>query len=151
MSVSGRGMKAVVMRIFENLFNEEISGERERIIDPEVLGRPMGGRGPHETLLVIASLRGSFPDLRFEVEDLIAEGDRVAALWTMTGTHLGPFLTVAPTGRTVRVSGVTVFELPKGKWRSSRGSWDLPHALAQLGAPVPGMGPAPAPPSGDSA
>ena len=33
---SGRGMKAVVMRIFENLFNEEVSGERERIIDPQV-------------------------------------------------------------------------------------------------------------------
>ncbi|MFN8121167.1 MAG: ester cyclase [Thermoleophilia bacterium] len=142
---SGRGMKAVVMRIFENLFNEEVSGERERIIDPQVLGRPMGGSGPHETLLVIESLRRSFPDLRFEVDDMIAEGDQVCALWTMTGTHLGQFLSVAPTGRTIRVSGVTVFELPRGRWRSSRGSWDLPHALAQLGAPVPGMGPGPAP------
>jgi steroid delta-isomerase-like uncharacterized protein len=136
-------MKAVVMRIFENLFNEEVSGERERIIDPGVLGTPMGGRGPHETLLVVASLRVSFPDLRFTVDDMIAEGDQVCALWTMTGTHLGRFLTVEPTGRVIRVSGVTVFELPRGRWRSSRGSWDLPHALAQLGAPVPGMTPAP--------
>ncbi len=151
MSTAGRGVKAVVMRIFENVFNEGDAGEAERVIDPEVAGRSMGGRGPHETLLVVASLRRSFPDLRFEVEDLIAEGDQVAAMWTLTGTHLGPFLSVAPTGRTIRVSGITVFGMRRGRWRTARGSWDLPHALAQLGAPVPGMGPAPAPPPDASA
>jgi len=122
MSASSRGVKAVVMRIFEQLFNEGRTAELERIADPEVLGRPQGGRGPHETMASIEGLRRAFPDLHFDVDDLIAEGDRVAASWSMTGTHLGPFLAVAPTGRVIRVRGVTVFELRRGRWRSAWGS-----------------------------
>jgi steroid delta-isomerase-like uncharacterized protein len=136
-----RGNKILVMRIVEKLMNEGSMREAPGFIDPAVMGRPMGGRGPHEALAVIEGLRRAFPDLAFEVDDLIAEGDRVAATWVMTGTHLGPFLTVEPTGRRIRVPGITVFDIVKGRWTGASGSWDLPLALAQLGSPVPGMAP----------
>lgn len=140
-----RANKALVMRIIETLINRGEVREASRLIDPQVMGRPMGGRGPHEALAVIQALRGSFPDLALAVDDLIAEGDRVVATWTMTGTHLGRFLTVEPTGRGIRVPGVTVFDIRRGRWAAASGSWDLPLALAQIGAPIPGMSAAAAP------
>ena len=51
----------------------------------------------------ITEFRSGFPDLRAEVEDLVAEGDRVAMRVTITGTHTGPFFGTAPTGKTVRI------------------------------------------------
>jgi len=140
--VSAHPHKQLVARIVEVLFNEGRVDELGRLADPAVLGRPMGGRAPHEALAVVSSLRRSFPDLTFTIDDLIAEDDRVAASWTMAGTHLGPFLTVAPTGRPVRVRGITVFVIRRRRWVAAWGSWDMPHVLAQIGAPVPGMGPA---------
>lgn len=137
-----RGNKQLVARIFQELMTEGKLKDAPKFIDPGVLGKPMGGRGPHEALAVISSLRQSFPDLAFQVDDLLAEGDRVAASWTMTGTHFGRFLNVEPTGRAIRVKGITIFVITKGAWSEAWGSWDLPHALAQLGSPVPGMGPA---------
>jgi predicted ester cyclase len=47
-------------------------------------------------------LRTAFPDLHFEIEDLVAEGDTVAGRLTMSGTHEGPLMGMPPTGRTVR-------------------------------------------------
>jgi predicted ester cyclase len=47
-------------------------------------------------------LRTAFPDLRFTIEEVVAEGDTVAARVTLSGTHLGPFLSMAPTGRSDR-------------------------------------------------
>jgi steroid delta-isomerase-like uncharacterized protein len=51
----------------------------------------------------ITQFRTGFPDLRAEVEDLVAEGDRVAMRVSITGTHTGPFFGVAPTDRTVSI------------------------------------------------
>jgi steroid delta-isomerase-like uncharacterized protein len=51
----------------------------------------------------ITEFRTGFADLRAEVEDLVAEGDRVAMRVSITGTHTGPFFGVAPTGRTVSI------------------------------------------------
>jgi steroid delta-isomerase-like uncharacterized protein len=140
--VSPHPHKQLVARIVDVLFTAGRLEELPSLADPAVLGRPMGGRGPHEAMAVVTSLRRAFPDLAFTIDDLIGEDDRVAASWTMTGTHLGPFLTVAPTGRPVRVRGITVFVIRRRRWAAAWGSWDLPHVLAQIGAPVPGMGPA---------
>jgi steroid delta-isomerase-like uncharacterized protein len=137
-----RGNKQLVARIVQTLMNEGRLKEAPRFIPPDVMGRPMGGRGPHEALATIEGLRRAFPDLAFEVDEYIAEGERVVATWVMTGTQMGPFLNVPPSGRAIRVRGMTVFAIRRGQWVGAWGSWDLPHALAQLGAPIAGMAPA---------
>ncbi len=57
----------------------------------------------------------AFPDLSITVEDMIAEGDRVAARVTMRGTHLGEFMGVAPTGKPVEVRAIDMFRIANGK------------------------------------
>jgi steroid delta-isomerase-like uncharacterized protein len=137
-SIGGRGVKAVVMRIVENVFNEARDEEARRVVDPDA---PQGARSPRAALAFVGHLRDAFPDLRFEVEDLVAEDDRVACAWVLTGTHLGPFLGVAPTGAAVRTTGITIFTIRRGRWHAATGSWDLAGLLGQIGVPLPGTTP----------
>ena len=54
-----------------------------------------------------ALLKG-FPDLRIEIEDIIAEGEKVAHRFTVYGTHRGEFLVIAATGKSVSASGMQI-------------------------------------------
>ncbi|MFI7543272.1 ester cyclase [Actinoplanes sp. NPDC049599] len=62
----------------------------------------------------VAGLRevvGAFPDYHWELRSLLIEGDSIAVHFTDTGTHLGPFLGVAPTGRWITTSEFAVYRL----------------------------------------
>ena len=84
-------------------------------------------------------MRGAFPDYRFEVEDLIAEGDRVVARVTVSGTHLGEMMGLAPTGRRISTSGIEVFRFEDGKMAEHWAAFDALGMLRQIGlVPVPG-------------
>lgn len=63
----------------------------------------------------IMAFRTSFPDLHFTVEEIIAEGDKVAYRWTAQGTHQGAFAGIAPTGKTITASGITILHIVNGK------------------------------------
>ena len=72
-----------------------------------------------------AAFLAGFPDLRLVLEDVLAEGDRVAARWTFRGTHGGEFLGIAPTGKPVSMSAVEVNRVADGKVAEHRVVLDL--------------------------
>lgn len=76
-------------------------------IHPELLmtlaGAPGQLQGRDIWLAGVQTLRAGFPDVRVEIEDVFGSGDRVAVRTTITGTHLGVFEGVEPTGRRIRV------------------------------------------------
>jgi predicted ester cyclase len=76
----------------------------------------------------------AFPDLRHTVKDLIAAGNRVAACWTVNGTHCGELYGIAATGRHVRLSGTTVHQMSGSKIAETWLAFDFPDLLQQLGA-----------------
>ena len=65
--------------------------------------------GPEGQKRIAADFRAAFPDLRFHVDLVIADGDLVAARWTVEGTNTGAWGNQPPTGRTARFSGVNIF------------------------------------------
>ena len=81
-----------------------------------------------------ASLRGAFPDWYAITDELMAEGARVAELWTGRGTHQGEFQGIAPTGRQVTVPGFVFYRLSSGKITEFRGLFDGLAMMQQLGA-----------------
>ena len=83
-----------------------------------------------------AQTRTALPDFQFTIEELIAEGDRVAYHWTLRGTHLGPWLGVAATGKSLVRRGITVFALENGKITARYGYSNELEALRELGASV---------------
>lgn len=85
--------------------------------------------------------RAAFPDARFTVEDMVAEGDRVAARLTMRGTHRGELNGIAPTGREVTVTGMSIERVVDGRIVEGWNQSDALGMLGQLGAlpPPPGQ------------
>jgi predicted ester cyclase len=80
--------------------------------------------------------RAAFPDLRLEVEAIVAEGDLVVARWTISGTHSGPWAEVSATDCAVRFAGVNFFRIAQRKIAEI---WNVRDDLGlreQIGAPV---------------
>ena len=92
---------------------------------------------------VVVAMRTAFPDLHFEIHDMLAEGDMVAFRSTMTGTHLGvlnfvPGRSLPPTGRRVSVPHMHFLRIVDGKTKDLWHLWNTPLMLQQLEvAPVP--------------
>jgi predicted ester cyclase len=81
-----------------------------------------------------------FPDLRFTMEEMIAEGDKVAERLTVRGTHEGEFMGVPPTGKQVEFPGMGVLRIREGKIVEFRAMPDMLGVLHQIGAvPEPGQ------------
>jgi steroid delta-isomerase-like uncharacterized protein len=80
-----------------------------------------------------ALLKG-FPDLRIEIEDIIAEGEKVAHRFTFYGTHRGEFLGIAATGKSVSASGMQINLFSGGKCIEVWSVHDSYRFLTQIGA-----------------
>ena len=86
------------------------------------------------TKQVVAMFSVSFPDLKHTVDEMIAEGDTVAARWTVRGTHRGEFQGIPASGKQVTLSRNTIHHLTDGKLRETWLSFDNMELLQQLGA-----------------
>lgn len=83
--------------------------------------------------------RAAFPDLQFQVNDLVAKGDKVWAYITIRGTHKGQFMDMAPTGKGIEIKGFDIIRLVNGKAVEHWGLTDSMTMMQQLGAiPMPG-------------
>jgi steroid delta-isomerase-like uncharacterized protein len=82
---------------------------------------------------MLASWRGSFPDLAMAVDDILVSGDRAAVRYTVSGTHLGEFEGHAPTGKLFRIEQVYFVRIEDGKIAESWGVWDKYGLYEQLG------------------
>jgi len=81
----------------------------------------------------ITTCRSGFPDLKFTIDDTIAERNEVVLHWTGRGTHKGQFLGMPPTNKTSTVSGTTIFRIENGKITEQWVDWNLMSLMAQLG------------------
>ena len=97
--------------------------------------------GPEEMKQYIAGMREAFPDVKFTVEDQIAEGDMVVTRWTARATHRHAFQGIPPTGKRAEVSGISISRVATGKYVEGWTNWDALGLLQQLGA-VPEQAPA---------
>lgn len=88
-----------------------------------------------EAAALHATLTAAFPDLRTEIEDLIAERDRVVARLSFRGTHRGTFRGIAPTGRRVHFTAIRVYQIADGMIVASWANQDALGLLRQLQEP----------------
>jgi predicted ester cyclase len=82
---------------------------------------------------IVTILRTAFPDVHWEYEEPIAEGDKVAVRVTMHGTHQGEFFGIPPTGKQVRVSGIHIMRFANGELVEHWGNTDDLGMMHQLG------------------
>ena len=84
----------------------------------------------------LADFRAAVPDAELSLEDIVADGDRVAFRSTIRGTHRGEFLGIAPSGRKVTVALLDIIRIEDGKFVEQWGGPDMLSLLQQLGALV---------------
>jgi predicted SnoaL-like aldol condensation-catalyzing enzyme len=129
--------KAIVRRVVEQLFNAGNLVVADDLFAPTWIdhnpGVPALPPGPAGAKILVTGLRTAFPDLRLTVEDMIAEGDRVADRFTVRGTHLGSLNGIPPTGRKVAFTGSAFHRVVDGKLVESWANLDDLGLLRQLG------------------
>jgi predicted ester cyclase len=81
-----------------------------------------------------AMFRDAFPDVAVQIDEIVADGDRVAVATTFTGTHEGELMAIAPTGRRVSVTGIDIVRVADGKIVEHRGLTDIVGLVRQLSA-----------------
>ncbi len=111
--------KAIVKRVYEIISTGDFD-RAEEIVDASAPDNELRPDGPPAKLIetfdeTFSEAREAFPDMRVTVEEVIAEGDTVAARVTMRGTHQGEFMGVAPTGKQVEVRAIDMFRIANGK------------------------------------
>jgi steroid delta-isomerase-like uncharacterized protein len=100
--------------------------------EPDVIRGPGGFRAFAQKYLA------AFPDSKITVDDQIMEGDKVATRWTARGTQTGEIAGIAPTGKEVTVTGLTISRLEGDTVIEGWTTWDTLGLLVQLGAvPAP--------------
>lgn len=112
---------------------------REMVVEDFVEQNPLPGQGPGRAGLadVLAGMFAGFPDLHWTLHDTVVQDDRVTTLSTWTGTHLGEFMGITPTGRSVSVEAWTIDRYRDGQLVESRIIMDVAGMLGQLGR-IPG-------------
>jgi steroid delta-isomerase-like uncharacterized protein len=129
--------KAVVRRTFEELWNKGNLQLANELFSPNYAhhdpSTPDVGRGPESEKKRATLYRNAFPDLRLTVEDLVAEGETVVARWSCHGTHKGELDGIAPTGKQITITGVTIARFENGKMVEGWVNWDALGMMQQLG------------------
>ena len=137
--MSAEDNKALVRRYLEEVWHEGniaavdafLAPHYRRYLSPAAAPLTLDGQRQRLT-----GFRAAFPDIQLTIEDMFAEGDRVAFRSTMRGTHQGVFQGIAPTGKQVTVSLIDVVRVEHGKLVEHWGGPDLWDLLQQLGAVV---------------
>lgn len=132
--MSAEANKSIVRRLFD-AFNQGNLGALDELIAADHVDHtpfPVRTPGREGWKQTVAMLRAAFPDMHQTIDDLLADGDKVVARWTGRGTHQGPYRGVAPTGKSVSITGIHISRLADGKIVESwaEGSSVLPQLSA---------------------
>jgi predicted ester cyclase len=127
--------KQAVRTFFHEIWNSRNEAAIDRFIPENAAGNdPDFGTGREGFRKQWQQWMAAFPDLHFELLELIAEGDRVLARWELTGTHSdAPFLGVEPTGTRIRVQGMSFDRIENGQCVEGFDGWDGVRLRRQLG------------------
>jgi steroid delta-isomerase-like uncharacterized protein len=127
--------KALTRNFMERAFNQGDLAIVDEALAPEGVDHqePLGTNFAAHLKEVITMLRTGFPDLHFEIHEMLAEGELVAFRSTMTGTHRGPFHGLPPTGKPVSVAHMHFVHFVDGKTSDLWHVWDTAGLMRQLG------------------
>lgn len=131
-----RDSRALTLRIIQEIWNaknpsliEELYGNDCVIHTPD--GEVHGIEGSRH---LYHSYTSAFPDVQFEIEQIVVEDDTAAAQLVFTGTHKGPLGGIPASGNFVQVANVCIFRFAGGKLVKQKGVWDTLSLMQQIKA-----------------
>jgi steroid delta-isomerase-like uncharacterized protein len=134
---------ALVLRHHEDVWTRGNLGAVDELFAEDFVGHHPGAPdwlGPEGVRKVVLATRKAFPDFSEFVEHVISENGYVVTRFTASGTHLGPYRNLAPTGKRFSMSEIGIFRIENGRIAEKWGQLDRIGMLQQLGI-VPGAWP----------
>ena len=128
--------KALAKRIVQEIWNKGNLEFADEIVAPNYADNVAGDGspiGPDGFKQAVVGIRSAFPDLYITIDDMISEDDKVALVWTFTGTHKGELMGIAPTEKKVKVGGMYLYKFKDGKLVERSGTRDMFSLMKQLG------------------
>ena len=130
---------ALIRRWFDEVWNRGRLETIHELMAPECVGTGQGGggvviRGPQQFQAFAERLRAAFPDIRVTIEDAFESGEKAVARWSATMTHRGDQLGVPATGKSVRITGISMVRIVKGKIVEGWDNWDQLTMMQEIGA-----------------
>src|SRR5437016_1046910 len=129
--------KAIVRRLFEDHWNSKNAALVTELFDPTVsLQTPDGTlTGLDGASSLLKAYGTAFPDFHLDIDDVLAEGDKVVVRYSFAGTHRGPLADIPPSGKRVSVTnGIVIFRVVGGKISEGHFAWDKYDLLQKIGA-----------------
>jgi len=129
--------KAQVLRIAGEVWNQGHLDTIDDLMVPD--GRyhgphmPRGTGGREDWRRAVAMYRGAFPDSHVTYEELLASGSTIIGRWSATGTHTGELPGLAPTGKPISITGITIYRMADGRIVEAWEQLDLLGMWRQLG------------------
>ena len=105
--------------------------DEKLVIESDTLPQTLMGRDAAKQFFLVYV--NAFPDLHFQIDQMLAVGEYVITRWTATGTHRGDLMGIAPTNRSAVTHGCSIAEYRNGHPVSDRLYWDSGNLLRQLG------------------
>ena len=127
--------KALVRRWFEEVWNKGRTDAIDEMFadDGVAHGLTPGPIGPSEFKTFHTAYRQAFPDVKIQMDDMMAEGDKVAFRWTATASHRGHLMGIAPTGKSAQFIGIGIIRVRDGKIVEGWNVFDQLGMFKQLG------------------
>ncbi len=128
--------KAAKRRYFDT-FNTQNLDVIDELFAPEYVLHMAGSpdvRGPETLKQMVAGSLANLTNATVRVDDMVAEGDKVATRWTMTAIHSGEFMGVPPTGQQITMHGIIIDRFVGGRVVEAWESFDMYGLMTQLGA-----------------
>ena len=140
--MSAEENKEIVRRLWALFEEGNIDEQVDELLAPDYVNHSPGTAdqpaGPEGVKAVLGMFRGGMPDAKVRIDDMIAEGDKVAVRYTIEGTHEGNLFGVPPTGRRVSIESFTVERVSEGRIREHWRVTDTLDMMQQLGTvPMP--------------
>jgi steroid delta-isomerase-like uncharacterized protein len=136
--------KAAVRKLYEDILNTGKLELLDQVIAEDYTG-VLGEKGPAGFAQAIAPVRTAFPDIKWTIEDLIAEGDKVMAKWSWKGTNTSSFNGIPPTNKEVTHHAVNIFQFSGSKISKAWMESDRLGFFQQIGVIPLGLIPPPLP------
>jgi predicted ester cyclase len=126
--------KALVRRVYELSNKGEIASTYDFYAPGCIFHGPYGDTSVEQVKNFDAMLLVAFPDINYTIEDMVAEGDKVAYRVTIRGTHRVEFMGIAPTGKKVEFTSTDIVRIAGKKWVEWWANIDMLRLMQQLGA-----------------
>ena len=125
----------LVDRFWEEVWNQgNLAAANDMVTENFVLFTPQGQKdGPEGLKQWVNAIRSAAPDIRFTIDETIAEGNKVVSNWSGHGVNSGSFLGRAPTNKELTMSGISIFRVEDGKIAEERLAENTWEIMQQLG------------------